>query len=135
MREQHLVRAYASYHTAYCLTYTSGETVMASPPWNERFWGYPMPYLDEVRFASRVGCVLVPGVDFQLPARHTFESKLARLLYVGPDRFNLAFQRHTGQWIELYEGLSLQQSLETIRIFGERVIPEVKRATPECPVP
>jgi hypothetical protein len=45
----------------------------------------------------------------------TFESKLARLLYVGPGRFNLAFQRHTGQWIELYEGLSLQECLETIR--------------------
>jgi hypothetical protein len=77
LREQHLVRAYASYHTAFCLTYTSGETVVASPPWNERFWGYPMPYLDEVRFTSRVGWVLVPGVDFQLPAMHTFESKLA----------------------------------------------------------
>jgi hypothetical protein len=77
LRERQLPRAYASYHTAYCLTYTSGETVVASPPWNERFWGYPMPYLDEVRFASRVAWVLVPGVDFQLPAPRTFEAKLA----------------------------------------------------------
>jgi hypothetical protein len=77
LRQQHLPRAYASYHTAYCLTYTSGETVVASPPWNERFWGYPMPYLDEVRAAPRVAWVLVPGVDFQLPAPRTFEAKLA----------------------------------------------------------
>jgi hypothetical protein len=45
----------------------------------------------------------------------TFESKLARLLYVGPGRFNLAFQRHTGQWVEFYEGLPLQKCLEAIR--------------------
>ena len=77
LRERHLGRAYASYHTAYCLTYTSGETVVASPPWNERFWGYPMPYLDEVRSADRVAWVLVPGVDFGLPAPHTFEAKVA----------------------------------------------------------
>ena len=77
LRQLHLPRAYASYHTAYCLTYTSGETVVASPPWNERFWGYPMPYLDEVRSAPRVAWVLVPGVDFQLPAPRTFEAKLA----------------------------------------------------------
>ncbi|HEV7498961.1 MAG TPA: hypothetical protein VGQ33_03110, partial [Vicinamibacteria bacterium] len=77
LQERHLARAYASYHTAYCLTYTSGETVVASPPWNERFWGYPMPYLDEVRSADRVAWVLVPGVDFGLPAPHTFEAKVA----------------------------------------------------------
>jgi hypothetical protein len=77
LREQRLARAYASYHTAYCLTYTSGETVVVSPPWNERFWGYPMPYLDEVRSADRVGWVLVPGVDFGLPGPHTFEAKVA----------------------------------------------------------
>jgi hypothetical protein len=77
LRDRRLERAYASYHTAYCLTYTSGETVVASPPWNERFWGYPMPYLDAVRAADRVAWVLVPGVDFGLPGPHTFEAKVA----------------------------------------------------------
>jgi hypothetical protein len=77
LRGRHLVRAYASYHTAYCLTYTSAETVVASPPWNERFWGYPLPYLDEVRREPRAAWVLVPGVDFQLPAPHTFAAKVA----------------------------------------------------------
>jgi hypothetical protein len=71
-----VTRAYASYHTAYCLTYTSGESLIASPPWNERFYGYPMPYLDEVRFDPRAAWVLVPGTDFELPAPRTFESKL-----------------------------------------------------------
>jgi hypothetical protein len=77
LRGRGLTRAYASYHTAYCLTYTSGETVVASPPWNERFYGYPMPYLDDVRSAPSAAWVLVPGVDFGLPAPRTFESKVA----------------------------------------------------------
>lgn len=76
LRAHRIARAYASYHTAYCVTYTSGETVVASPPWNERFYGYPMPYLDEVRRTSRAAWVLVPGADFALPAPRTFESKV-----------------------------------------------------------
>ena len=36
-----------------------------------------MPYLDEVRAATRAAWVLVPGVDFGLPAPRTFEAKLA----------------------------------------------------------
>lgn len=76
LSERGLARAYASYHTAYCVTYTSGERIVASPPWNERFYGEPMPFLDEVRFSRDVAWVLVPGVDFELPAPRTFESKL-----------------------------------------------------------
>jgi hypothetical protein len=83
------------------------------PPKNARFnyladitcrWHGPYFYL--------VGVFVCPGPNALSP---TFESKLARLLYVGPGRFNLAFQRHTGQWIELYEGLPLRECLETIR--------------------
>jgi hypothetical protein len=59
-----------------------------------------------------VGVFACPGPNAISPS---FESKLARLLYVGPDRFKMAFQRHTGQWIQLIEGLSLQKCLETIR--------------------
>ena len=70
-------RAYASYHAAYCLTWASGEAVVASQPWNERFYGQPLPYLDEVRFSPRAAWVLDPGADFELPAPRTFESKLA----------------------------------------------------------
>jgi len=82
------VRAYASYHTAYCLTYTSGETVVASPPWNERFWGYPMPYLDEVRFHLARRCLDEPGLSV---------SEIAfRLAYSEKSAFNRAFKRWTG---------------------------------------
>jgi hypothetical protein len=77
LRARGVARAYASYHTAYCVTYTSGERIVASPPWNERFFGHPLPFLDEVRFSPRAAWVLVPGVDFGLPAPRTFASKLA----------------------------------------------------------
>jgi hypothetical protein len=35
-----------------------------------------MPYLDDVRAEPRAAWVLVPGVDFQLPAPRTFEAKV-----------------------------------------------------------
>ena len=32
----------------------------------------------------------------------SFEDKFARLEYTGPDCFNLAFKRHTDQWVEIF---------------------------------
>jgi hypothetical protein len=45
----------------------------------------------------------------------SFESKFARLEYTGANRFTLAFPRHTGQWVEPYSDLPLEQCLEAIR--------------------
>ncbi len=79
LMEAHSVRhAYASYGPAYRLTFESGERIVASQPWNERFLHYPLPYLDEVRFAKDVGWVLTPDVPTDLPAPRTFEEHLAR---------------------------------------------------------
>lgn len=44
-----------------------------------------------------------------------FETKFARMEYVGDDSFNLSYMRHTEQWWEIYHGLSLQRCLEAIR--------------------
>lgn len=43
-----------------------------------------------------------------------FEMKFARLEYVGNQRFNLSYMRHTGQWLELYTDLSVGECCETI---------------------
>ena len=44
-----------------------------------------------------------------------FESNFARMEYVGADaRFNLSFMRHTGQWVEIYQGLSLDDCFRAI---------------------
>ena len=69
-------RAYASYGPAYRLTYESGERLTVSQPWNERFLHYPLPYLDEVRFAKNVAWVLTPTVPTDLPNPRAFESAL-----------------------------------------------------------
>ena len=45
----------------------------------------------------------------------TFEARFTRLEYVGDDRFNLAYMRHTGKWWEVYRGLTLSECLTAIR--------------------
>lgn len=44
-----------------------------------------------------------------------FESKFARLEYVGNDLFNLSYMRHTEQWFELFTDLSIDECLATIK--------------------
>jgi hypothetical protein len=72
-------RAYASYGPAYRLTWESGEQIIASQPWNERFRHYPLPFLDEVRFAKNVAWVLTPKIPTDLPAPPTFEAALGAI--------------------------------------------------------
>ncbi len=45
----------------------------------------------------------------------TFETKFARMEYVGNGKFALAFMRHTGQWVELYEGLTVDECMKAIQ--------------------
>ena len=54
----------------------------------------------------------VPGPNAMVPS---FESKFARLTYTGAERFTLSFMRYTGEWIELYEDLSVEECLEAIK--------------------
>ncbi len=69
-------RAYASYDLSYRLTFESGERVVASEPWNERFRHYPLPYLDEVRFAKNVAWIFAPVASGDLPTPRAFEDEL-----------------------------------------------------------
>ena len=57
---------------------------------------------------SKYNC---PGPNALSPS---FEDRFARLEYVGPDLFNLAFKRHTGQWVEIYSLMSLDECLKEI---------------------
>jgi hypothetical protein len=63
-------------------------------------------------FCSTYAC---PGPNAISP---TFESRFARMEYVGGGRFNLAYMRHTGKWWEVYQGLTIQECLESIRGEG-----------------
>jgi hypothetical protein len=53
-----------------------------------------------------------PGPNALSP---TFESKFARMEYLGNARFALYFLRHTGEWVGLYDALSVDESLNAIR--------------------
>ena len=44
----------------------------------------------------------------------SFESKFARLQYVGHRQFNLAYFRHTGQWWEIAQLLSIEECFSWI---------------------
>ena len=69
-------RAYASYGPAFRLTFESGERIVASQPWNERFLHFPLPYLDEVRFATSVAWILTPAIPTDMPGPRVFEDQL-----------------------------------------------------------
>ncbi len=60
-------------------------------------------------FCSRYAC---PGPYALSPF---FESKFARMEYIGDGLFNLAYMRYTGQWFELFTDLSLDACLASIR--------------------
>ena len=45
----------------------------------------------------------------------TFETKFARMEYVGNAKFALSFMRHTGQWVELYDALTVGECLKAIQ--------------------
>ena len=59
-------------------------------------------------FVSTYAC---PGPNALAP---TFEANFARLEHAGGDKFNLAFMRHNGRWVELFTGLTLDECLKTI---------------------
>ncbi len=74
LEERGLRHAWASYDTAWCLTYLSDERVLASQPWNERFPGAPLLLRERVRAAREAAWVLQPGADFDLPSPARFEA-------------------------------------------------------------
>ena len=53
-----------------------------------------------------------PGPNATSP---TFESKFARMEYVGDGKFALALMRHTGQWVQLYESVTVDKCMKAIK--------------------
>ncbi|MDD5698934.1 MAG: hypothetical protein PHH77_10000 [Victivallaceae bacterium] len=59
-------------------------------------------------FIAKYSC---PGPNAVSPF---FESKFARMRYIGNERFNLSYMRHTEQWFEIYSNLSVDECLKAI---------------------
>lgn len=66
-------------------------------------------YRNYFYFCSTYAC---PGPNALSP---TFEYRFARMEYAGMRKFHLAYMRHTGQWWQLYAGLTLDECLTAIR--------------------
>lgn len=60
-------------------------------------------------FISTYAC---PGPNALSP---TFESKFARMEYLGDGKIALYFMRHTGEWVGIYDALSVDQSMKAIQ--------------------
>lgn len=52
--------------------------------------------------------------ETQFSYRPEFEAPFARLEYVSRDCFDLSYHRHTGEWLRIFERLSLKDALDTI---------------------
>lgn len=70
---------------------------------------YTKWYRNYFYFCAKYHC---PGPNAMSPY---FESKFARLEYIGNNIFNLSFMRHTEQWVEIYTELSLGECLSVIK--------------------
>ena len=70
---------------------------------------YTKWYRSYFYFCSKYAC---PGPNALAPF---FESRFARLEYVGPRRFNLSFMRYTGEWVQIYADMTLDKCLASIR--------------------
>ncbi|MDP2844659.1 MAG: hypothetical protein Q8N79_01105 [Candidatus Methanoperedens sp.] len=84
-----------------------------SPPEDERFSYvvdiYTGWYRNYFYFYAKYRC---PSPNCIAPF---VETKFARLEYVGKGLFNLSYMRHTGQWFEIYTGLSVDECLADVK--------------------
>lgn len=66
-------------------------------------------YRNYFYFIATYAC---PGPSALSP---TFESKFARMEYIGNGKFALHFLRHTGEWVGIFDALSVDESLKAIQ--------------------
>ena len=53
-----------------------------------------------------------PGPNALSP---TFESKFARMEHIGSAKFALAFMRHNGEWVGIFDALTVDECLKAIQ--------------------
>ena len=80
-------------------------------------FNYPVDTLDnwhgtKYRFTQRYrsGFADNAGEEFDIP--------FARLNWIGPDRFDIQWHRHTGEWYLLHRDLSLAKAIATLKTDG-----------------
>lgn len=51
---------------------------------------------------------------------YEFDAPFTRLDWIGPDRFDVQWHRHTGQWFRVYHNVSLKTALQ--HIISNRIL-------------
>lgn len=77
-------------------------------------WNYPVDVFTKwhQRYFYFCSTWRSPGPD---AISEFFEHRFARLEYAGDEKFNVAYMRHTGQWREIFQSLTLAECIEEIR--------------------
>jgi len=73
--EKGIERCYASWHIAYRLNFITNERIMCGQFFNERFFGWPVPYKAVVDASTNVAFILMPRFSIQ---PRDFEGDMAR---------------------------------------------------------
>jgi hypothetical protein len=75
-------------------------------------------YISDITFKRHGSTVFFVAV-YTCPSPNaislSFRKRFARLKPMGGGYFDVDFMRHSGPWVPLYQGLTLEQSLEAIR--------------------
>jgi hypothetical protein len=84
------------------------------PPPEGAHWNYVLDVIlkwhgSTLFFVKVFAC---PGPNALSPS---FEARFARMRHAGGGLFDLSFMRYTGQWIELYQGQTVEECLESIK--------------------
>jgi hypothetical protein len=70
---------------------------------------YTKWYRNYFYFCAKYAC---PSLEAISPF---FETKFARMEYVGKGMFNISYMRHTGSWFEIFQNLSVDECLEVMK--------------------
>lgn len=77
LREKGIRHCYAAHWAAYRIDFLTDEEIICSQPYNGRFWGWPIPYKDEVSASTNVAYVLTDDIRFLKPGK--FEEHLEKM--------------------------------------------------------
>ncbi len=64
LRQRQITHAYASYADAYRITFKTDRHILCAQPYNERFPGWPLPFIREVDATTPVAYILADGGRF-----------------------------------------------------------------------
>lgn len=107
------IKAHVKEKADHLIQYTLKPEHIKPPPENQHFNYiidiYSKWYHSCFYFCATYRCPLPDAIS------EFFESRFARLQYTGNNRFSLSCMRHTGQWVELFTELTLDECLESIR--------------------